>query len=106
MREYRCYLTQDILIPGDIVILPINGIFRRAIIVKFTSSGVWISRKLEMSTRGWAYPVHTAELDEHNSKYYTQWNQFIKIGHFEGDLNQFKLTLKQFEAKYKEENGG
>lgn len=105
MREYRCYVTQDLLQPGDIVVLPINGIFRQAIIVKFTSSGVWLSRKLMSTQHNWAYPVHTAELDEHNSKYYTQWNQFIKMGHFEGDLDQFKLTLKQFEAKYKDKNG-
>lgn len=98
MKNYKCYLTNKILEPGDIVIRPVHSGLYRHVFLKETENGCYLSRKLILSSSGkYIYDDVIDNINQHNSKVYVQYqNNFIFIDTYKGDINKFNKTFEQF----------
>lgn len=94
-KGFKCYLTNENVKIGDIVIRPTGSAFEKHVIVGFTKQGVYIS-KIAMNYslhKTIYYAAYDYDITKHNIKHYVQYAHFVIVGKYEGDMSQFKQTL-------------
>lgn len=97
-KEFKCFLTNETLKIGDVVIRPNFSRFEKHVVLGFTKQGIYISKMartyITIRPKSMYYATYEDDVTQHNIKQYVQYSDFIIVGKYEGDVSQFNQTLK------------
>jgi hypothetical protein len=106
----RDYFQNEIKV-GDVILMANRSILEEHVVISIPShSSVTVSTARFRSSRNWKNKIvwevdSNKSIQNHNGKI-TKWSNYsriIKIGEFEGDMNQFK-TINKLENEWQLKN--